>query len=64
MKQVIIKKYFSREIRLRKIRKPYRRSEWRRKWQPTLVFFPGEFHGLRSLTGCGPWGCKESDMTE
>ena len=22
---------------------------WRRKWQPTLVFLPGEFHGQRSL---------------
>ena len=21
-------------------------------------------HRLRSLVGCGPWGCKESDMTE
>ena len=26
---------------------------------PTLVFCPGEFHGLYS-----PWGCKESDVTE
>ena len=24
----------------------------------------GEFRGQRSLVGCGPWGCKESDMTE
>ena len=24
---------------------------WRRKWQPTLVFLPGEFHGQRSLAG-------------
>ena len=24
---------------------------WRRKWQPTPVFFPGEFHGQRSLAG-------------
>jgi len=24
---------------------------WRRKWQPTPVFFPGEFHGQRSLEG-------------
>ena len=28
------------------------------------VFFPGEFHGQRSLTGYSPWGCKESDTTE
>ena len=37
---------------------------WRRKRQPTSVFLPGEFHGQRSLVGCGPRGRKESDMTE
>ena len=37
---------------------------WRRKWQPTPVFLPGEFHGQRTLTGYSPWGCKESDTTE
>ena len=31
---------------------------------PTLVFFPGELHGQRSLEGYSPWGCKESDTTE
>ena len=29
---------------------------WRRKWQPTLVLFPGESHGGRSLVGYSPWG--------
>ena len=37
---------------------------WRRKWQPTPVFLPGEFHGQKSLAGYSPWGHKESDMTE
>ena len=37
---------------------------WRRAWQPTPVFLPGESHGQRSLAGCSPWGCKESDTTE
>ena len=37
---------------------------WRRTWQPTPVFLPGESHGQRSLTGCSPWGRKESDTTE
>ena len=37
---------------------------WRRKWQPTPVFLPGESHGQRSLKGNSPWGCKESDMTK
>ena len=37
---------------------------WRRKWQPTLIFLPGKFHGQRSLAGYNPWGGKELDMTE
>ena len=41
-----------------------RKIPWRRAWQPTSVFLPGKFHGQRSLAGCSPWGCKESDMTE
>ena len=32
---------------------------WRRKWQPTPVFLPGEFYGESSLVGCRPWRCKE-----
>ena len=36
----------------------------RRKWQPTLVFLPGESQGRRSLVGCSSWGRKESDTTE
>ena len=37
---------------------------WRRKWQPTPVFLPGESQGQRSLMGCRLWGRTESDMTE
>ena len=37
---------------------------WRRKWQPTPVFLPGESHGQRSLEGYSPWGHQESDTTE
>ena len=29
---------------------------WRRKWQPTPVFLPGESHGRRNLVGCHLWG--------
>ena len=36
----------------------------RRPWHPTPVLLPGEFHRQRSLVGCSPWGCKESDTTE
>ena len=37
---------------------------WRRKWQPTPVFFPGESQGQRSIMGCHLWCCTESDTTE
>ena len=37
---------------------------WRREWQPTPVFLPGEFHGQRSLAGYIQWGPKELDTTE
>ena len=37
---------------------------WRRKWQPTPVFLPGESQGRRSLVGCPLWGRTESDTTE
>ena len=37
---------------------------WRREWQPTPVFLPGEFHGQRSLADYSPQGHKELDMTE
>ena len=46
-----------RRHRVRKIR-------WRKKWQPTPVFLPGESHGQRSLVGYSPWGHKESDTSE
>ena len=32
---------------------------WRRKWQPTPVFLPGQSQGQRNLVGCSPWDCKE-----
>ena len=31
---------------------------WSRKWQLTLVFFPGKLHGQRSLVGYSSWGYK------
>ena len=37
---------------------------WRRKWQPTPVFLPGEFYGQRSPAGYSSWSRKESDTTE
>ena len=52
-----------------KCRRPWfnacvRKIPWRREWQPTPVFLPGEFHGQKSLVGYSPWGCKELGMTE
>ena len=36
---------------------------WRRKWQPTPVFLPGEYQGRQSLVGCRLWGRTELDTT-
>ena len=41
-----------------------RKIPWRRKWQPSAVFLPGESHGQRNLAGYSPQGLKESDTTE
>ena len=38
--------------------------QWRRKWQPSLVFLPGKSHRQMSQAGYTPWGRKASDMTE
>ena len=43
---------------------PFTFMHWRRKWQPTPVFLPGESQGWGSLVGCHLWGRKESDTTE
>ena len=37
---------------------------WRKKWQPTPVFLPGESQGRESLVGCHLWGRTELDTTE
>jgi len=37
---------------------------WRRAWQPTPVFLPGESRGQKSLVGCSPQGHQEPDTTE
>ena len=34
------------------------KAPWRRKWQPSPVFLPGESHGQRSLAGYSPQGHK------
>ena len=39
-------------------------KKWRRKWQPTPVFLPGESQGQRSLVGCCIWGLTELDTAE
>ena len=37
---------------------------WRREQLPSPVFWPGEFHGQRSLASYSPRGRKELDRTE
>ena len=41
-----------------------RKISWRRKWQPTSVFLPGEFHGLGSLVGYSPKSCNDPCIVE
>ena len=41
-----------------------REDPWRRKWQPTPIFVPGKFCGLRSLVDYSQQGHKASDTTE
>ena len=41
-----------------------RKIPWRRAWQPTPVFLPGESQGWKSLEGYSPWGRTELDTTE
>ena len=40
------------------------RSPGEKEWLQTPVFWPGEFHGQRSLAGYSPWGSKDLDMTK
>ena len=54
-----------------RVRSWVRKIPWRREWQPTSVFLPGESHEQRSMVGYSPWGgqswwaiVKEVDMTE
>ena len=51
-------------LQCRRPRFGWGRSPWRREWQPTAVFLPGESHGQGNLVGYSPWGHKESDTTE
>ena len=37
---------------------------FKRQWQPTPVFLPGESQGQRSRVGCHLWGRTESDTIE
>ena len=39
-------------------------NRWSRQWHPTPVLLPGKSYGRRSLVGCSPWVCYESDTTE
>ena len=35
-----------------------RKIPWRREWQPTPVFLPGECHGQKSLVDYSSWGLQ------
>ena len=40
------------------------KSPWRRAWQSTPVFLPGEYQGQRRLVGYSPYHCKQLDTTK
>ena len=41
-----------------------RKIPWRRAWEPTPIFLPGESHGKRNPADYSPWRSKGLDMTE
>ena len=53
-----------RRLKRRRLDPWFRRIPWRRAWQPTPVFLPGESHGQRSFVGYSPLGRKELDTTK
>ena len=55
---------FMGSLRVRYMVRLFTFMHWRRKWQPTPVFLPGESQGQGSLVGCHLWGCTELDTTE
>ena len=57
-------KEFACRCRSRRFDPWVRKIPWRRKWQPALVFLPGESHRHGSLAGYSPQGCEEWDTTE
>ena len=58
----VVKNLFAiKEIRRHGFDPWIRKIPWRRAWQPTPVFMPGESHGQRSLVGYNPQGGTELD---
>ena len=53
-----------RRHKIRRFNPWVRRIPWRRAWQPSPIFLPGESHGQRGLAGYGPHGRKESETTK
>ena len=41
-----------------------RNFPWRKKWQPTPIFFLGKSHRQRKLAGCSSWDLKEPHTAE
>ena len=61
---LVVKNHLSMQETLTRVRSLGGKIPWRRAWQPTPVFLPGESHGQRSLSGYSPWGRKELDTIE
>ena len=55
---------YCRRLKRRRFHPWVRKSLWKKERRPTPVLLPEKSHGRRSLAGCSPWGCKESDTTD
>ena len=56
MRSLVVGRYWATSLSL------FTLLHWRRKWQPTPGFLPGESQGWGSLVGCRLWGCRESRL--
>ena len=64
---LVVKNLPACQARRRKRRRFYpciTKIPWRRAWQLTAVFLPGESHGQKGLAGSSPQGREELDTTE
>ena len=61
----LMEQWVKNSLAIQETQEPWvKKIPWRRAWQPTPIFLPGESRGPRSLVGYCPKSHKESDTTE